>query len=133
MNTVWMNRLQVYIESELNDAVLYRELAKKAVNQIDRQLLLEFAEDEQAHAQEFQKLYRQMFNQSYNPSVSKPSLDEPFADILRNRVLDESGDFHKYSLAYLEAKNDALKKQLYHTLTDENVHTMRLLYMLSRY
>ncbi len=133
MDTNWMQRLQGYIEAELHDAALYRALAQQASSEIDRQLLLEFAEDEQSHAQGFQQLYRQMFNRSYTPAVPAPKPDEPYVDMLRGRVLDESGDFRKYNLAHQEAKTDALKQALYRALTDENVHALRLLYLLSHY
>ena len=127
-----MQRLQTYITAELGDASLYRELAKTAPNENDRQLLLEFADDEQSHATEFQHIYRTMTGRSYHPYVPQPELKGTFREILRDRVLDESGDFRKYGLQYIQTvRNDVLKDAYYRARTDENVHALRLLYMLS--
>ena len=131
MSTV--QKLQLYIKAELGDAALYRELAKIAPNEDDRQLLLEFAEDEQSHANEFQRIYRTMTGRSYNPIIEPPVLQGTFNEILRERVIDESGDFRKYGQQYIQTdQNSVLKEAYYRARTDENVHALRLLYMLSK-
>ena len=131
MSTV--QKLQLYIKAELGDAALYRELAKIAPNDDDRQLLLEFAEDEQSHANEFQRIYRTMTGRSYNPIIEPPVLQGTFNEILRERVIDESGDFRKYGQQYIQTdQNSVLKEAYYRARTDENVHALRLLYMLSK-
>jgi len=131
MSTV--QKLQLYIKAELGDAALYRELAKIAPNEDDRQLLLEFAEDEQSHANEFQRIYRTMTGRSYNPMIEPPVLQGTFNEILRERVIDESGDFRKYGQQYIQTdSNSVLKEAYYRARTDENVHALRLLYMLSK-
>lgn len=130
MSTI--QKLQTYIAAELGDAALYRELAKMAPNQNDSQLLREFAEDEQAHANEFQRIYRMMTGRNYTPTLQPPDLSDSYRDILRDRVLDESGDFRKYGEQYLQTnQNQALKNAYYRARTDENVHALRLLYLLS--
>ncbi len=133
MDMTTTQKLQMYITAELGDSALYRELANIADNEEDRQLLLEFAEDEQSHAQEFQQIYRMMTGRSFHPYVQPPVLRGTFRDVLRERVLDESGDFRKYGLQYLETqRNNRLRDAYYRARTDENVHALRLLYMLSR-
>ena len=133
MEMTTVQKLQMYINAELGDAALYRELAKVAPNEEDQQLLLEFAEDEQAHAEEFQRIYRIMAGRSYHPTVSNPVLNGSFDGILRERILDESGDFRKYGQQYIQTeRNDMLRDAYYRARTDENVHALRLLYMLSK-
>jgi len=126
-------KLQMYITAELGDAELYKELSKIAPNDEYRQLLLEFSADEQAHAVRFQKIYKMITGRAYNPVVPKPVIEGSFNDILRDRVLDESGDFRKYGEQYIITNNNnELKNAYYLARTDENVHALRLLYMLSK-
>lgn len=126
-----IQKLQTYITAELGDAALYKELAKMAPSENDRQLLLEFSEDEQSHADEFKRIYRSMTGRSYNPVVPPVVLEGSYRDILLDRVLDESGDFRKYGEQYIITTNPALKEAYYRARTDENVHALRLLYLLS--
>lgn len=127
-----MQKLQTYITAELGDAALYRALSEMAPNEKDRRLLYEFANDEQSHADEFQRIYRSMTGRRYNPTLPPPDLSDGYRDILRDRVLDESGDFRKYGEQYLQTnQNQALKTAYYRARTDENVHALRLLYLLS--
>jgi len=132
MDMTTAQKLKMYINAELGDAALYRELAKQAPNAEFRQLLNEFSDDEQSHADEFKAIYRALTGNSYNPEVKPPVLTGSFDDILRDRVLDESGDFRKYGEQYLQSGgNDILRNAYYRARTDENVHALRLLYMLS--
>ena len=133
MEMTTAQKLQMYIDAELGDSMLYKELAKYAPNDMDRQLLIEFSEDEQSHADNFKKIYRTLTGRSYNPDIKPPVLTGSFDDILRDRVLDESGDFRKYGEQYITTvNNDMLKDAYYRARTDENVHALRLLYMLSK-
>jgi len=126
-------KLQMYIDAELGDSALYYELAKIAPDETDRQLLLEFSEDEHSHADTFKRIYRSLTGRSYNPVIKQPVISDSFENILRDRVLDESGDFRKYGEQYiLTEKNNELKDAYYRARTDENVHALRLLYMLSK-
>lgn len=132
MEMTTAQKLQMYIDAELKDSALYRELAKIAPNETDRQLLTEFADDEQSHAETFKRIYRTLTGRSYNPEIAPPEIAGDYYDILRERVLDESGDFRKYGEQYLETtRNDMLRDAYYRARTDENVHALRLLYMLS--
>jgi Uncharacterized conserved protein len=132
MEMTLAQKLQMYIDAELGDSALYNELSKVAPNDEDRKLLIEFAEDEESHAETFKRIYRNITGKSYNPVVKEPKLSGSFKDILRDRVLDESGDFRKYGEQYIQTKrNDMLKDAYYRARTDENVHALRLLYMLS--
>ena len=124
-------KLQTYIKAELGDAALYRELAKVAPTDVFKNLFLEFAYDEQSHADEFKKIYRTMTGKSFEPKIEPAVLDGSFRDILKDRILDESGDFRKYGEQYIQThQNMDLKRAYYRARTDENVHALRLLYML---
>lgn len=126
-------KLETYIRAELGDAALYRELAKIAPSEEDRKLLLEFSADEQSHAQEFQKIYTMLTRSVYNPEVSTPVITKPYRDVLHERILDESGDFRKYGEQYIiPTMNSELTRAYYRARTDENVHALRLLYLLTK-
>lgn len=125
-------KLQTYIVAELSDAALYKELAKMAPNDEYKQLLMDFSKDEQSHADEFKLIYRMITGKKFSPTVNTTTIEDSFNDILRDRVLDESGDFRKYGEQYLNTtQNQILKDAYYRARTDENVHALRLLYMLS--
>lgn len=125
-------RLEMYIDGELGDSALYKELAKTAPNDKFKELFLEFSEDEMSHAVEFKRIYKILTGKNYNPVIRPPVLEGTFEDILRDRVLDESGDFRKYGEQFIKTdKNYALRNAYYKARTDENVHALRLLYMLS--
>lgn len=133
MDTMVIQNLQEYIKAEMGDSELYKELAKMAPDDEDRKLLLEFSEDEQTHANTFKRIYRMLTNRNYNPVIAPPILTLPYEDILRDRVIDESGDFRKYGEQYLQTdRPNILKEAYYIARTDENVHALRLLDMLSK-
>jgi len=126
-------KLETYIKAELGDAALYKELSKIAPNDEDRKLLLEFSADEQSHADEFKRIYTMLTRKTFNPEIKMPVISDSYKNILRERVLDESGDFRKYGEQYLQENvNIMLKDAYYRARTDENVHALRLLYMISK-
>ena len=131
-STQTINNLKTYIAAEIQDSLLYTELAKIAPTLDDRTLLLEFAADEQAHADEFKHILRTITGQYFNPVPERIVINMPYRDILRDRVIDESGDFRKYGNEYIEVPHSSpLKRAYYRARTDENVHALRLLKMLS--
>lgn len=126
-------RLRTYIEAEMQNSALYQALSTMAPDDDDRQLLLEFSEDDDRHASAFRGIYRAMTGRSYHPTIGAPQLVGAYPDILRERVLAESGDYRKYGEQYLLAKNnEELRNAFYHALIDDNVHALRILYMLGR-
>jgi rubrerythrin len=131
MDKSMMEKLQTYITAELGDAQLYDELSGNAPSEDARQLLREFAEDERSHADEFKRLYREMTGRRFNPEVAPPVLNDSYSNILRDRVLDESGDFRKYGEQYLMTEPGELRDAFYRARTDEGVHAFRLLYLLN--
>lgn len=125
-------RLQSYITAELKDASLYRELSRLAPCDGDKKLLLEFAVDEECHAEEFKKIYRSITGKCFNPEIEPIEIKDKYRSVLKERVFDESGDFRKYGEQYIQTqKNTALSRAYYRARTDENVHALRLLAMLT--
>lgn len=130
-NITTEQKLQEYIKAEIGDSALYNLLSKIAPFDMDKKLLGEFSKDELSHANEFRKIYKEITGQDYDPPISMPKLSGNYRDVLRNRVLDESGDFRKYGEQYLITNdNEALKNAYYRARTDEAVHALRLLYLL---
>lgn len=125
-------QLRTNICSELNDAALYRELAKIAPRD-DVIPLLEIANDEQQQAEDFQCIYQTLTGCSFDPIVDTPILTEPYDDILRNRVLAESEDFRAYGEQSLACRqNPQLQNALACASLDENVHALSLLTLLTK-
>jgi rubrerythrin len=131
MDKSMIDKLQTYITAELGDAQLYDELSANAPSEDARQLLREFAEDERSHADEFKRLYRDITGRRFNPEVPPPVLNDSYSNILRDRILDESGDFRKYGEQYLITEPSELKDAFYRARTDEAVHAFRILYLLN--
>ena len=122
-------RLEMYIKDETADSLLYRELSKIAPNDADKKLLIEFSEDEQVHAENFQKIYKTITGKMYEPKIQKPEISGSFDHILKDRVLNESRDFRKYAQQYIATqRNETLRDAYFNAETDENVHALRLLY-----
>nr|WP_315019946.1 ferritin-like domain-containing protein [uncultured Aminipila sp.] len=132
MDTTLIEELQTYIKAELGDAALYRELAQMAPDEAEMNLIMEMAADEQSHADEFKLIYKDLTGEIYRPNIAPVRLNMPYADILRDRVIDESGDFRKYMHAHQKYFNDeVLREAFFNAAVDENVHGIRLLKFLN--
>ncbi|WP_312648502.1 ferritin-like domain-containing protein [Aminipila sp.] len=133
MDTTLIEELQTYIKAELGDAELYRELAQMAPDEMEMNLIMEMAADEQSHADEFKLIYKDLTGEIYRPNIPPVKLNMPYADILRDRIIDESGDFRKYMHAHQEYfNNEALREAFFNAGVDENVHVVRLLNFLNQ-
>lgn len=126
-----LQKLQTYITAELSDAALYRELARVAPDDAASRIFLEFADNEQSHADQFNRIYYHMTGQKFTPMILPVTLPDNYREFLRERILDESKDFRKYAEQYQLTKSQALKNAYYRAEIDENVHALRLLYLLS--
>lgn len=124
-------RLKMYIEDEERDAIFYKELSNIAPNTKFRELLFEMAIDEQIHADSFKRIYRAITGRTYSPIITPQDLSGGFINAIKKQILEESEGYRKYSEQYLiNEKNKALKEAYFRAKTDENVHALRLLYML---
>ena len=126
-------RLEEYIADELSDHALYQELVHHTTDPEYQKLLTQFAQDEHRHATVFKRLYHMLTGCCYEPGVEPPEVDAPFREVLRQRVLSEAHDMRKYSEEALLAddRNRLLKEAFCMAQTDENVHALSLLQMLS--
>ncbi|QAT43572.1 ferritin-like domain-containing protein [Aminipila luticellarii] len=128
MDSELLENLRTYIRTELVDADLYRQLAPMAPNEMEMNLIMEMAADEQSHADDFKLIYKDLTGEIYRPSIPAIHLNAPYSDILRDRVIDETGDFRKYMHEHQEYfQNEALREAFFNAAVDENVHAVRLL------
>ena len=127
-------RLMNYIDAETADAALYRELSKVSDDPGDSKLLNEFDVDEAYHAVDFEAFYRLLTWKRYFPNQYASDLTDDYREILFDRILDESGDFRKYNREYMSTPSDnvRLKNAFYNAAVDENMHAIRLLYILAK-
>ncbi|MDD6489769.1 MAG: ferritin-like domain-containing protein [Clostridia bacterium] len=131
MNTAVPKKLQSYINSELHDAEVYRILAKSAPNEDIRNILMRFADNEQAHADEFTRIYKMMTGYSFEPEPVPITESGSYRAILKNRILDETKDAEKYRKDYLQTHdNFNLKRALFNAFNDEMRHAVEILYIL---
>ena len=129
-----IERLKEYVNDELSDSMYYDILSERAPNEQQMKLLLEFSSDEKTHAETFARAITMMTGKKYVlPFVNRPIIPSDYDEALRKRVINESGDFRKYGDEYLEATTPFLKNAFYKARTDENVHALRILDMLSGY
>ena len=129
-----IERLKEYVNDELSDSMYYDILSERAPNEQQMKLLLEFSSDEKIHAETFARAITMMTGKKYVlPFVNRPIIPSDYDEALRKRVINESGDFRKYGDEYLEATTPFFKTAFYKARTDENVHALRILDMLSGY
>lgn len=126
--------LESYITAEINDSLLYRELAKIAGNANSNQLLNEMAEDEATHATLFAKLYEDYYKKKFQPAIPPIHiLKKDFPYIIADRILDESGDYRKYDMEMQNQTGMPIRNILHRASVDENVHAHRLAEILFEY
>lgn len=131
MDIKLINKIEAIIRNELSDAELYRKLAQIAPNETQKKLMLEIAADEQAHADEFKLIYRDLTGEIYRPNIEPIDIDTSYEDILRDRVIVEADDFRRYMYEYQEYFTDeSLREAFYLAAIDENVHALKLLDLL---
>lgn len=131
MEMTLLKRLQGYIDDELSAHEYYRDVAKIAPNEEYRKLLIETSDDEERHANEFKKIYRMLTGRDYNPDLPKAALKGDFRNNLRESFLDEIEAYKDYGKQYVETDRNRFLKELYYTAQlDENVHALRMLYMM---
>ncbi|MHC1722686.1 MAG: hypothetical protein AB9836_05725 [Aminipila sp.] len=132
MDTTLIEKLQTYIKTELGDAALYRELAQMAPDEAEMNLIMEMAADEQSHADEFKLIYKDLTGEIYRPNIPPVNLNMSYFDVLRDRVIDESGDYRKYMHDHQEYFSDeVLRETFFNAGVDENLHAVRLLNFLN--
>lgn len=129
--SVIVQNLENFIEAEMRDAQLYNMLAEQAPNENSRQILIEIAEDEQGHANEFKRIYRMLTGRRFSVQVNPIQLTDTYENVLRERIIDESGDYRKYGEQYMLTKqNIPLGDAYFKAMLDENVHALRIIYLL---
>lgn len=131
--SVVVQNLESFIEAEMRDAELYTTLARQAPNENAREILTEIAEDEQGHSNEFKRIYRMLTGRRFTAQVNPIQLTDTYENILRERIIDESGDYRKYGEQYIMTRqNIPLSDAYFKAMLDENVHALRIIYLLNR-
>lgn len=121
-----LNDIKEYICDEFKDSLYYEILASKAPTQRARELLMEFSRDEKLLAENFMKAYRIITGTEYKPeSVNEPEVPE-YNEALKDCLINESSDYRKYGVLYLNAANKCLKELFFMARTTEVQHAMRL-------
>ena len=132
MDMNFINTLQTYINAENEDYIFYSELAKHAPEEEYRNLLTEIAEEEKGHADSFTNIFRMLAGRDPVLSVSPVAVNGDFYEILRDRLMDETRDYKKYSEHYaVMPQNNTIRNAFFRAMTDENSHALKLLYMLA--
>jgi len=128
-----IEELQAYIKTELTDAELFRKLAQMAPDEMQMNLLMEMAADEQSHADDFKLIYKDLTGEVYRPSIPPINVNLTYSQLLSDRILEETEDFRKYMYAHQRYFNDeTLREIFFRAAVDENVHAVRLLELLNR-
>ncbi len=129
MDTLLRN-IYLGIEGELNDVEYYNELAEKAPDQFQAEMLREFARDEREHAYDLKKAYEALSGEPYAEEELGESYSLNFIESLDRRLLAETADFKKYKSYYLMTDNLILRDIFFNIMHDEAYHAMRLMYLI---
>ncbi|HWP52154.1 MAG TPA: ferritin-like domain-containing protein [Clostridia bacterium] len=130
MDLTLPQRLQDYIDSEMHHEALYRAMAEKAPTEHDRQLLLEIAENERNHADEFKGIYQAAVGQSYEPEIVPPDMEAPYQIVLRQMIIYENAAFQEYHNQFITSKDPVLKKTCYQTGKNKSDHINKLIKLM---
>ncbi|QHI71262.1 ferritin family protein [Aminipila terrae] len=125
--------LRNYIDEGLSDCEYYKQLAEIAPDQVSKQVIYEMANDEMRHAEEFKVIYHSMTGDYYNPSVTTALQRRPYRESLQDKSLSEGYRYGRYMSDYNRGLGDAiLLGSLFGAGVDKNLHSIALLYLLSR-
>lgn len=127
-----IKRLKEYVEDELGDYAYYMKLSKLAPNENDKKILQQIAEDEKNHAATLSNALYLMTGKKHTPPEaerSKPPTN--YKQALKGRIANEARDYKKYMEEYIKAPNQHLMNAFLRASTDENIHALKLLYLLS--
>lgn len=123
--------IEKYIQDELNDSKYYEVLAKDAPNKKSKELILEFSEDENRHAEQLMKVYYELTGNRYEPLKIKDPEITKYKKELKNRILEETTAYKKYGEKYLIVCRPYLKKVFFLIRSDEAKHAMRIPILLA--
>lgn len=118
--------LTEYIMDEIQDARYYEALAEKAPTERAKKIILEFAQQELHHAEEFKKAYYIITGQTYETPLTLKPLIPDYEEALKVRLLAETQAYKEYGEKYLMAQNPMIKDIFFRARTDEAVHAMRI-------
>lgn len=125
-------RLQDYIDTELNHEALYRAMADIAPNEEEQRLFLEIADNERQHASAFQNVYTAVTGQHYDtPQIYPVTVTEPYQFALRQLLLNEHRSFKEYHSQFMKTDNMALKNACYEIGRNKSNHINRLMSLMS--
>ncbi|MBE6034211.1 hypothetical protein [Aminipila sp.] len=126
--------LKTYIDDHLYTYEYYKQLAENAPDEFSRDMLNDMANDEMRHAEEFQVIYQGITGELYTPTVTTALQRRTYRDALGDRVMSESNRYRRYMRNYNNRGiGDALLLgTLFGAGVDSNLHSLALLYLLSR-
>lgn len=125
-------RLQDYIESELNYEALYRAIADIAPNETERQIFLEIAENERRHAEKFLQIYVALTGQDYTPQTYPRTMEGPYQFALRQLLINEHKTFQEYHQQFMKTDNMALKSVCYEAGRNKSDHVHKLITLIKQ-
>ncbi len=125
-------RLQDYIESELNYEALYRAIADIAPNETERQIFLEIAENERRNAEKFLQIYVALTGQDYTPQTYPRTMEGPYQFALRQLLINEHKAFQEYHQQFMKTDNMALKSVCYEAGRNKSDHVHKLINLIKQ-
>lgn len=124
-------RLQDYIENELNYEAIYRAIADIAPNEKERQLFLEIAENERRHAEKFLQVYVALTGQDYTPQSYPRTMEGPYQFALRQLLINEHKTFQEYHQQFMKTDNMVLKSVCYEAGRNKSDHVHKLINLIN--
>ena len=126
-----LEKIEEYICDELNDSLLYAELAKMA-RPCNAKILNQMSAEEEMHSKKWLNAYQLIACMKYIPKKAcRPKLDPCFYDILKERYAEETEDYHEYTMFSEQFDDDeGLSKLAMNLAADEQRHADWILDML---
>ncbi len=124
-------RLQAYIESELNLHALYHAMAEAAPSEYERQIFLELANNQRHHVQSFENVYASIIGGYYNPEMYPGKMNRPYQFALRQLVVSEREKLHEYYDQSLKTSNYDLKRACNEAASNKTDHINKLMKLMN--
>lgn len=131
-----------YIIEMINDAVsdekidskFYSDLSDMLDDEDDKELLSQMSLDENKHYNMFKDIYEHITDSEYNDEEPEYiELSDNISDNLKSAFVGELTAVEKYRPILFTLEEPLFKNYLYEIITDEQKHSLKILFLLNKY
>ncbi len=119
------------MQGEYDAIAYYKQLSELAPNEEFKRMIAHFAEDEATHLEMSTQLYTRLFKNRPQLEQQKTPTIVNFEEGLKQAFHDETDAYETYRNIYLDNMSPAVRNLYFKTMTDENEHALKIVYMLT--